>query len=161
VVAFGLDRIDPEKDIRITLIEANERILPALPERIAKATSTLLEQLVVRVRVGARVIEVRRDGVILKHVDFIPSELVVWAAGVRASDLFRDLDGLEANRANQVVVTETLQTARDPRFFAIGDCAACPWPGHPNPVPPRAQAAHQQAAHLMRQLRRHPTGETF
>ena len=38
VVAYGLDRIDPEKDIRIMLIEAADRILPALPERISDAT---------------------------------------------------------------------------------------------------------------------------
>ena len=161
VVAFGLDRIDPEKDIRITLIEASERILPALPERISKATNALLEKLGVRVRVQARVKEVRRDGVVLADGDFIPAELVVWAAGVRAPDVLRDLDGLEVNRANQLVVTQTLQTTRDPRIFAIGDCAACPWPGHPSPVPPRAQAAHQQAAHLMRQFRRRPDGESF
>ena len=161
VVAFGLDRIDPEKDIRITLIEASERILPALPERISKATSALLEELGVRVRIQARVSEVRRDGVVLAGGDFIPAELVVWAAGVRGPDVLRELDGLEVNRASQLVVTETLQTTRDPSIFAIGDCAACPWPGHPAPVPPRAQAAHQQAAHLVRQFRRHPLGGTL
>ena len=54
---------------------------------------------------------------------------------------------------------QTLQTTRDDNIFAIGDCAACPWPGHPTPVPPRAQAAHQQASHLARALPRHLKGE--
>ena len=45
VVAYGLDRIDPEKDIKITLIEAAPRILPALPERISEATTRLLRKL--------------------------------------------------------------------------------------------------------------------
>ena len=45
VVAFGLDKIDPEKDIKITLIEAAPRILPALPERISKATTEMLREL--------------------------------------------------------------------------------------------------------------------
>jgi NADH dehydrogenase len=156
VVAFGLDRIDPEKDIRITLIEASERILPALPERISKATSELLQNLGVHVRTATRVSEVSRDGVTLASGGFIPAELVVWAAGVRGPDVLREFDGLEVNRANQLVVTETLQTTRDPSIFAIGDCAACPWPGHPTPVPPRAQAAHQQAAHLVKQFQRRP-----
>jgi NADH:ubiquinone reductase (H+-translocating) len=63
------------------------------------------------------------------------------------------LDGLETNRASQLVVLPTLQTTRDPNIFAIGDCAACPWVGQAGKtVPPRAQAAHQQASHLARQF---------
>ena len=63
-----------------------------------------------------------------------------------------DLDGLEINRINQLVVYPTLQTTRDPAVFAIGDCAACPRPGTSSPVPPRAQAAHQEASHMVRQI---------
>lgn len=153
VVAYGLDRIQPERDIRIVLLEAAERILPALPERIAEATRGLLEGLGVEVLTGARVAEVRADGVVLADGAFIAAELVVWCAGVKAPDVLRDLDGLESNRINQLVVQQTLQTTRDPDIFAIGDCAACPRPGFASPVPPRAQAAHQQASHLLRQLR--------
>jgi len=83
----------------------------------------------------------------------------VWAAGVKAPDVLKDIAGLETNRLNQLVVRETLQTTRDEDIFAIGDCAACPWPGHPTPVPPRAQAAHQQASHLASQLPRRLRGE--
>ena len=59
MAAFGLDRIDPEKDFRITLIEGADRILPALPERISKATEKLLTDLGVHVRAKAKVTEVR------------------------------------------------------------------------------------------------------
>ncbi len=159
VVAYGLDRIDAERDIRIVLIEAAKRILPALPERIAEATERLLHELGVEVRTNARVSEVRSDGVCLASGEFLPAELVVWAAGVKAPEFLHDLDGLEATRTNQLVVTPTLQTTRDPDVFAIGDCAACPRAGHPDPVPPRAQAAHQQAAHLARQLPRRLEGK--
>ncbi len=71
-----------------------------------------------------------------------------------APAVLRDLDGLEANRANQLVVTPTLQTTRDPDVFAFGDCAAAPWLGHKGDaiLPPRAQVAHQQAT-LLRQDR--------
>ena len=58
----------------------------------------------------------------------LPAELVVWAAGVKAPDFLKDLAGLETNRINQLVVQPTLQTTRDDDIFAIGDCAACPWP---------------------------------
>jgi NADH:ubiquinone reductase (H+-translocating) len=153
VVAYGLDRVDPEKDIHITLIEAADRILPGLPPRISEAAHSLLRNLGVSVRTGARVSEVRADGVQLADGGFIPSELVVWAAGVKGPDVLKELD-LELSWSNQLVVLPTLQTTRDPDIFAIGDCASCPREGHPAPVPPRAQAAHQQASHLLRQIRR-------
>jgi NADH dehydrogenase len=154
VVAFGLDRIDPERDIHITLIEAAERILPALPPRISDATIQLLKSLHVDVRTNSKVTEVRADGVQLADGGFIPSELVIWSAGVKGPDVLGRLDGLETNQIGQLVVTPTLQTTRDPDIFAIGDCAACPQPGGAGDVPPRAQAAHQEASHLIKQLPR-------
>jgi NADH dehydrogenase len=159
LVAYGLDRIDPEKDIQINLIEAAGRILPALPERLSKAALKLLEGLGVRVHASSQVAEVTAGGVKLANGAFIPAELVVWAAGVKAPEVLHDLDGLESNRLNQLLVRPTLQTTRDDNVFAFGDCAACPWEGHPGQVPPRAQAAHQQASHLVRQMRRRLAGE--
>src|ERR1700733_4946074 len=75
VIAYGLERVDPEKDIKITLIEAAPRILPALPERISAATTRLLLNLGVDVLTGARVNEVVADGVRLADGRLIPSEL--------------------------------------------------------------------------------------
>ena len=152
VVAFGLDRINPERDIRIVLVEAAPRILPALPEKISAATAALLMQLGVQIRTGVPVSEVRADGVALKDGDFIPAELVVWAAGVKGPDVLGRMDGLEVTRSNQLVVRETLQTTLDDNIFAMGDCCSCPRPGFPQPVPPRAQAAHQMASHMIEQI---------
>ncbi len=159
VVAFGLDRIDPERDIRIVLIEGAERILPGLPERISKATARLLHNIGVEVHTGARVTQVTNEGVQLADGSFISSELVVWAAGVKAPDVLRNLDGLEVNRINQLVVEPTLQTTRDLDIFAIGDCAACPQEDPSTPIPPRAQAAHQEAGHMVGQIERRLRGE--
>ncbi|TAH66198.1 MAG: NAD(P)/FAD-dependent oxidoreductase [Rhodopseudomonas palustris] len=152
VVGYGMDRINPARDIHIVLIEAAPRILPALPERIADATMELLVALGVEVRINARVAEVRADGVVLSSGELIPSELVVWSAGVKAPDFLADFGGLEVNRINQLLVTPSLQTTRDPHIFAIGDCSSCPREGYPNPVPPRAQAAHQMATHIIRHI---------
>ncbi|HZP94581.1 MAG TPA: NAD(P)/FAD-dependent oxidoreductase [Burkholderiales bacterium] len=152
LVSFGLDRIDPERDLKLTIIEAAARILPALPERLSEATLRLLRKLKVDVLTGERVTEVSGEGVRTAGGKLIPAELVVWAAGIKAPDFLKDIDGLETNRLNQLVVTQTLQTTRDPSVFAIGDCASCPWPGRDTPVPPRAQAAHQQASHLAKWL---------
>ncbi len=159
VIAYGLDRVDPERDVHIVLIEAADRILPALPPRISEATLGLLHNVGVDVQTGARVSEVTAEGVRLTGGEFIPAELVVWSAGIKAPAVLHDLDGLETNRLNQLVVTPSLQTTRDPDVFAIGDCAACPRLGFPDPVPPRAQAAHQQASHLLSDLARRLEGK--
>ena len=158
LVAFGLDRIDPDKDIKIHLIEAAPRILPALPERLSEAAAKLLEGLKVNVHTRARVMEVTANGVALESGVAIPAELVVWAAGIKAADILKDIAGLETNPNNQLVVRRTLQTTRDDAIFAFGDCAACAWPGHKGTVPPRAQAAHQQASHLAGELPRRIAG---
>jgi NADH dehydrogenase len=140
------------------VVEAAERVLPALPSRLSCATRELLARLGVQVCTDARVSEVLRDGVRLVDGRVLPAELVVWAAGVKAPDFLDKLAGLETNRINQLVVRATLQTTRDDDVFALGDCAACPWQGN-GTVPPRAQAAHQQAMHLYRQIRRRLAGK--
>ncbi len=153
VVAYGLDRIDPDKDLKLTLIEASDRIVPALPPRLSEATARLLRELGIDIRTGARVTEVRPDGVVLASGEFIASELVVWAAGVRGPEVLKNLDGLEASSSSQLVVRPTLQTTRDDNIFAMGDCAYLVPDGETRPIPPRAQAAHQQATHLVKQIR--------
>jgi NADH dehydrogenase len=158
VVAFGLDKIDPDKDIKITLIEAAPRILPALPERIADAVKGILQGLGVDVRTSARVTAVEADGVQFAGGERVSADLVVWSAGVKGPEVLKDLDGLEATRSNQLVVTPTLQTTRDAKIFAIGDCANVVLHGHKHPLPPRAQVAHQQASHLSRQIVRQLSG---
>lgn len=165
VVAYGLDRVDPEKDIQVHLIEAADRVLPALPPRLSQATQDLLRKLGVLVHTSAKVAAVQADGVQLSDGRLLPAELVVWAAGVKAADFLKDIAGLETNRSNQLVVRPTLQTTRDDDIFVIGDCAACVWPeangGKGGLVPPRAQAAHQQASHVAAQINRRLRGRAL
>jgi NADH dehydrogenase len=160
-VSFGLDRINPERDIKITIIEAAPKILPALPERLSVAVLGLLKKLKVEVLTGEKVTEVSAQGVKTANGRKVPAELVVWAAGIKAPDFLRDLDGLETNRINQLVVTQRLQATRDPDVFAFGDCASCPWPEKNGWIPPRAQSAHQQASHLYKMLPRRLRGEAL
>ena len=165
VVAYGLDRVNPDKDIRVKVIEAAPRVLPALPERLSTATTLLLQKLGVEVHTNAKVEAVMADGVRLSDGRTVEAEIVVWAAGVKAPDFLNNLAGLETNRLNQLVVLPTLQTTRDSDIFALGDCAACPWPESPSDrlpnVPPRAQAAHQQASHMAQQIQRRLRGQNL
>lgn len=152
LAAYGLDKIQP-KDMHITIIEAGPRVLPALPERISVPVHKTLEKLGVTVMTNAAVSEVTADGLKTASGEVIQASLKVWAAGIRAPGFLKDIDGLETNRINQLVVRPTLQTTLDDNIFAFGDCAACPQPGTDRNVPPRAQAAHQQASLLAKSLK--------
>jgi len=159
VASYNLDRIDFDKHIKIDLIEAAPRILPALPENLAEATAKVLRDLGVNIRTGTRVMEVRAGAVALEGGETIPAELIVWAAGIKAPDFLRDLDGLESDRLNRLVVRPTLQTTRDDDVFAIGDCSFCTLPGATGPLPPRAQTAHQEADFMVRVVKARLRGE--
>src|SRR6266481_5930114 len=83
----------------------------------------------------------------------IASDIRIWAAGVRGPDALKHLDGLELAKSNQLIVRPTLQTTRDDRIFAIGDCCYFLPSGNCRPIPPRAQAAHQMAETADRNIR--------
>ena len=148
---YGLEVFD-ESRLKVTLIEAGPRILPALPEKLAEAAHKELEALGVRVITGEQVMEATPEGMITKSGELIKADLRVWAAGVKGPDMLASL-GLEVTRNNQLVVKPTLQTVQDDRIFAIGDCAFFVPEGQTRPVPPRAQAAHQMAAMAFHNLK--------
>lgn len=145
LTAYGLDEVNPH-DVKLTLIEAADRILPGLPENISDAAVKELRELGVEVLAGERVIEVTESGIKTQSGKVVPSAIKVWAAGIKAPEFLKDIDGLESNWMNQLVVRQTLQTSLDDDVYAIGDCAACKWLGQEQNVPPRAQAAHQMAS---------------
>lgn len=137
--------------VRIHLLEAGPRLLAALPETVAAQAQADLQRRGIDVRTGVKVTGVTADSVQLGD-DSLPADLTVWAAGIRGPQVLAQLDGLALTRSGQLVVGPTMQTPQDPRVLAIGDCAWCtPQPGGPA-VPPRAQAAHQQAELLARAL---------
>ncbi|MEQ9879623.1 NAD(P)/FAD-dependent oxidoreductase [Pectobacterium aroidearum] len=142
--SYGFDGLD-NQTLNVTLVEAGERILPALPPRISAAAHQELNNIGVRVLTKTMVTSAESGGLNTKDGEFIEADLMVWAAGIKAPDAMKEIAGLETNRINQLVVEPTLQTTRDPNIFAIGDCASCPQEGG-GFVPPRAQAAHQMAS---------------
>ncbi|HCH4059731.1 TPA: NAD(P)/FAD-dependent oxidoreductase [Vibrio parahaemolyticus] len=141
---YGFGDLDSSK-LNVNLIEAGERILPALPPRISSAAHQELVKLGVSVRTATMVTKAEKDGLTTKDGEKIPAQIMVWAAGIKAPDFIKDIAGLETNRINQLVVKGTLQTTRDDDIFVIGDLAQCTQPDG-SFVPPRAQAAHQMAS---------------
>ncbi|MCG7497100.1 NAD(P)/FAD-dependent oxidoreductase [Vibrio sp. Of7-15] len=142
---YGFGDLDSSK-LNVNLIEAGERILPALPPRISSAAHQELTKLGVNVRTATMVTKADEQGLTTKDGEQIPAQIMVWAAGIKAPDFIKDIAGLETNRINQLVVKSTLQTTRDDNIFVIGDLASCTQ-ADGSFVPPRAQAAHQMASH--------------
>ena len=159
MTTYGIDRVNPDRDIKISIIEASPRLLPALPKKLSHSVELELRKLRVHLYMGERVTSVSAKGVTTHTKRFVPSALVVWAAGVKAPDFLKKIDGLETNRINQLLVHTTLQTTRDDSIFAFGDCAACPIDGTDQFVPPRAQAAHQQASLLFKSMKMRVKGK--
>ncbi len=157
LVEYGREGIDPLRDIDLTIIEAGPRVLPLLPERVSATALQLLQRLRIAVHTGERVTAVHAGHVDTASGRAVPADLVVWAAGIQAPPFLAQLDGLETNRLHQLQVGPTLQTTQDDHVYALGDCAACPLDGQRS-VPPRAQAAHQQAQYLARALQRRVRG---
>jgi len=148
---YGLEVFD-ESRLKVTLLEAGPRILPALPEELSEAAHEELEALGVEVKTNAQVEEVTPRAMKIKGGEIVTGDLKVWAAGVKAPDFLQGVGGLETNRNNQLLVRPTLQTTLDDRIFAIGDCASFKPEGAERPVPPRAQAAHQMATAVFKNI---------
>ncbi|SFC48797.1 NADH dehydrogenase [Polaromonas sp. OV174] len=162
LASYGLDNIHPEKDLQIVLIEAAPRLLAQLPERLSESALRELRKLAIEVHTNEKVVEVTEDSLKMASGKVVSSSITVWAAGVKAGDFLTALGGdapLECNRLNQLLVNGNLQSTRDPNIYAFGDCAACQQPDG-TWVPPRAQAAYQQAMYLARALPRLSAGET-
>ncbi|MBB6113483.1 NADH dehydrogenase [Rahnella inusitata] len=157
--SYGFKGLDSEA-LNVTLVEAGERILPALPPRISAAAHQELTKLGVRVLTQTMVTSADKNGLNTKSGEFIDADLMVWAAGIKAPDFMKDIAGLETNRINQLVVEPTLQTTGDPDIYAIGDCASCPQPSG-GFVPPRAQSAHQMASRCFANIMAQRKGQSL
>lgn len=160
LVKYGLGPKQSGHKVKVILLEASDRILPALPERLSEMTRKSLADIGIDIQTGKRIVEATEEGFKIEDGSFIPSEMKVWAAGIKAPDLLSNLDGLETNRINQIVVETTLLSKTDDKIYALGDCAACPMEGSEHNVPPRAQAAHQQASLIVKSIVRRLEGRT-
>src|SRR5690606_28500004 len=140
---YGFSAVSNEQ-LKVTLVEAGPRILPALPERISSAAHKELERIGVAVKLNTMITAATANSLETKSDGAIEADLIVWAAGIKIPDFMREIAGLETNRINQLQVNEFLQTTRDRKIFAIGDCAEFTQADGKR-VPPGAQAAHQMA----------------
>jgi len=134
--------LDPQH-IQVVLLEAMDRLLVHLTLNSSTATTKALATKGVQVRLNTRV--ERYDGRVLQLSENqqLPSNTLIWAAGVQAASLVRELSQ-EKLPQNRIKVLPTLQIPQDERVFLIGDAAYLP-DQHGQALPMVAPVAMQQA----------------
>ena len=141
-------RADPRR-ARVLLLEAGPRVLSSFPESLSAKARTQLETLGVEIRTGVPVAAIDATGVQLGD-ERIAARTVLWAAGVAASPLARDL-GVPLDRAGRVIVMPDLSVPGHPDIFVAGDLASVQYEG--KPVPGVAPAAKQMGRHAAQAIR--------
>jgi NADH dehydrogenase len=148
-LAKDFRRIDPTA-ARIILVEAGDRVLPALAPDLSAYAQRALQRLGVEVVLRRPVQEITEDGAQVGDV-FIPAATTIWAAGVTVTGVGSWL-GVRTDRGGRVAVAPDLSVPGHPDIFVIGDAARVPWRGE-EPVPGLAPAAKQQGAYVAKVIR--------
>lgn len=147
---YGMPDMSADR-LRITIVEAGPRILPALPEKIAVSAKQALTDLGIDVLEGTRVASATKTGFITSEEKHLDADLTVWAAGVKAPDFLTEIGVFETNRAQQILVDKYLRASTANSIFVIGD--SCGFKQDDETwVPPRAQSAHQMASTAARNI---------
>jgi len=147
VLSRDFRRIDP-RQARIVLVEAADSILGHLPPELRQSASEQLKHLGVQVRTSTRVREIRQGEVELESSEILRAENILWAAGISAIPLTRELP-VELDRAGRVKVSPDLSLPGHPEVFAIGDMALV-LETDGQPVPGVSPAAMQMGKHVAR-----------
>lgn len=145
------------REVRIALIEATHSLLSSLPEKLSRYAQNRLKHMGVELHLGATVSEVSQHFLQLKDGTGIPSETIVWTAGVRGEPVAEQW-GLAPSRGGRVGVMDTLQLADHPEVFLAGDLALFESNGPPLPMiaPVAIRQGMAAAGNVLRRIR----GET-
>lgn len=138
---------------RIILIEADDRVLPTMSPDVSRKALKHLNALGVEVRLGQRVTEITRHGVVTTDGQRIAARSVFWAAGVQGTPIAESL-GVGLVKGGRVPVRDDLTIDGHDDVFVIGDLAAADDPESGRPVPGVAPAAIQMGEYVARLIDR-------
>lgn len=139
-------------EVSLYLIEATDKLLPMMSDDLRDYTLKVLQKKGVKVMLSTQVTDYDGKELSLKDGGKIPTETVIWAAGVKAVSFIANC-GAEVDRAGRVIVDENLRVKGAKNVFAIGDCANfCH--GTEHPLPTVAPVAYQGAAVAHRNIMR-------
>ena len=145
------DQAHAAAHIRITLIEAGPRILPMFSEKLSARAKKDLEKLGVQVLLNTAVAQIKPRTILIKNGEPIPSEVTIWAAGVKGEPAAEKLNLPLVN--TRIDVNETLQVKNYPNIFAIGDIAGFV-ADNGRFLPMVAPVAMQQGRFIAKQIKR-------
>jgi NADH dehydrogenase len=160
--------IDPTT-AQFVLVEGLERVLPTYPPELSERAARDLEKLGVTIRARTLVEDINEEGVVLRHQDtqeaqFVPAQNVIWAAGVKASQMGQALareTGAALDGSGRVVVEPDLSLPGYPNIFVIGDLAHYAYQEGGKPLPGVAQVAMQQGRYVADLLRKRERGQSL
>jgi NADH dehydrogenase len=139
---------------RWVLVDAAPTILPETPRRLGKYAAAQLAKRGVEIHTGTTLASAEPHAVTLSNDERIPTNTLVWTAGVRAHPLLANLQ-LPLDERGRVRVDSSLRVVGMMNVWALGDCAAVPNAATPGDVdPPTSQHALRQARRLARNLAR-------
>ncbi|MGH8176724.1 MAG: NAD(P)/FAD-dependent oxidoreductase [Steroidobacter sp.] len=147
--------IDP-RQTRVILVEAGPRILPSFDTKLAARAMRDLESLGVQTWTSARVTNVTPEGVVIGD-EQVSSSTVLWAAGVRASDVGRTL-GAALDSAGRIIVHDDLTIEGHSEVFVAGDLSRCVGIDG-KPLPGVALVAMQQGVFVANTIRNELQGK--
>jgi NADH dehydrogenase len=162
LVADAVPRFYPGlKDVRRrwVLVDAAPKILPEIPPRLGEYAAHELAERGVEIHVGTTLESVSENEAVLGDGTHIPTNTLVWTAGVRANPLLEDL-GVPLDDRKRVLVDELLRVQGHEHVWALGDCAHVPNTKADRPDPPTSQHALRQARRLAKNIQgaREPYG---
>ena len=142
--------------VRWLLVDSGDRVLAQAPERLGAYAARDLARRGIEIRLATRLEGVDATGASFSDGTRVETATLVWAAGVQANPLVRDL-GLPVDDRGRVAVDEHLRVAGLEGVWALGDCAAVPNAATPGVLDPATcQHALRQARRLVTNLRGTP-----
>ena len=137
-------RVSDVSNIRIVLVEAEEKIVAELHPNLSVHVMNRLKRIGIDVRLKSRVTRISKEGVEINGTEIVPTDTIVWVAGVVSHPLIAALP-VERDNIGRVLVDEYLAIPQVPGVYAVGDCAHFEDLRSGQPAPPRAHIAVRQA----------------
>lgn len=139
--------------VHLILVEASDSLLAGMPRNLRDYALQRLRKMGVDVRLMATVSQVTSETLHLKDGTIIPTETVIWTAGVQGDPLAQRW-GLPLARSRRVAVLPTLQVPEHPEVYVVGDLAYIEEDGKPLPMvaPVAMQQGETAAGNILRQI---------
>ncbi len=135
--------VDPN-NVRLILVEIEPKIIPRLHTKLGAYTMKHLKDTGIDVRLKSRVTEAHADHVVINNSEKVPTNTLIWVAGVLSSPQVTRLEA-KKDKIGRVLVNDYLQMLDFPNVYAVGDCAHFPDPKSGQAIPPKAHTGVRQA----------------